>query len=190
MRIFYQKKISFPFHKMVRKDCCLYHDSIIDYNIKLIKYVEIYNCTDCQIGQLSEFNNETSCSELAKKIPIIYIVKLFNTKEINELYLKLCRKRIKGDVYIDTCNAFISANPQIPDNELFHTFVINKEGKVLMVGNPFANEKMEALFKKVIAKERKKAKNKMTYTKKNLLGQLLVILGNYCLLPAEQAGYK
>lgn len=58
----------------------------------------------------------------------------------------------------------MEANPQIPDNEMFHTFVINKEGKVLMVGNPFANEKMEALFKKVIAKEQKKVKNKMTNT--------------------------
>ena len=55
---------------------------------------------------------------------------------------------------------FYIINPHIPDNEMFHTFVINNEGKVLMVGNPFANEKMEALFKKVIANERKKQKAK------------------------------
>ncbi len=71
---------------------------------------------------------------------------------------------LRNAIYIDTCNAFLDANPQIPDNEMFHTFVINKDGKVLMVGNPFANEKMEALFKKVIAKERKKVKNKMINT--------------------------
>lgn len=46
------------------------------------------------------------------------------------------------------------------ENGPFHTFVINKEGKVLMVGNPFQNEKMEALFKKVIANEQKKQKKK------------------------------
>ena len=65
-----------------------------------------------------------------------------------------------GYVYLDTCNAFLEANPQIPDNELFHTFVINNEGKVLMVGNPFQSKKMEALFKKVIANEQKKHKTK------------------------------
>ncbi len=65
---------------------------------------------------------------------------------------------LEHSVFLDTCNVFKKTNPQMPDNEMFHTFVINKEGNVLMVGNPFANEKMEALFKKVIAKEREKKK--------------------------------
>jgi len=32
---------------------------------------------------------------------------------------------------------------------------VNNEGKVLMVGNPFQNEKMEALFMKIMEKEKK-----------------------------------
>ena len=63
-------------------------------------------------------------------------------------------------MYLDTSNVFLEANPQIPDNELLHTLVINNDGMVLMVGNPFQNEKMEALFKKVIANEQKKQKKK------------------------------
>ena len=51
-------------------------------------------------------------------------------------------------MYLDTSNVFLEANPQIPDNELYQTFVINNDGKVFMVGNPFQNEKMAAQFKK------------------------------------------
>ena len=78
---------------------------------------------------------------------------------IDEWYL-VVSKLYKTHMFIGTCNAFLCDNPQIPDNELFHTFVINNGGNVLMVGNPFQNEKMEALFKKVIANERKKHKAK------------------------------
>jgi hypothetical protein len=58
--------------------------------------------------------------------------------------------------------SFRRANPHIPDDPLFHTFVLNEQDSVVLVGDPFKNEKMEKLLLKVIEKEkqrRKKDKN-------------------------------
>ena len=125
-------------------------------DFRVVTVVKKEDCRECSIKKFGLRNDKNK-----KDVEYIYI---FQGENPVFLYNRIKDAGVRGSIFIDTCNAFISANPQIPDNELFHTFVINKEGKVLMVGNPFQNEKMEALFKKVIAKERKKVKNKMTNT--------------------------
>ena len=124
---------------------------------KIVHIIDQYGCTGCAVSLLAK-NEKLHCDLFENgAINSIYIVSV--PTESREATIRLLKQyRLRSEVYLDTCNAFLSANPQIPDNELFHTFVINNEGKVLMVGNPFQNEKMEALFKKVIANEQKKHK--------------------------------
>lgn len=128
-----------------------------DNVINIVYYIEDSHCLTCEFLKMERDIVAHFDSLSLLGIEAIYI---FSVKEQSYEFLaqELYNSKLKGDIYLDTCNAFMEANPQIPDNEMFHTFVINKDGKVLMVGNPFANEKMEALFKKVIAKERKKHK--------------------------------
>lgn len=158
MEIFYENKISFPFDRMIKKDCSLYHDSVLDRYTKLVKYVEVFDCSDCQINHLSSFDNDTYNSGVSKNISILYIVNIPHKIDYSELYSKLCEKRIRGTVYLDTCNAFLQANPHIPDNPMFHTFVLNENDSVVLIGDPFKNKGMEDLLLKVIGKEQQRQK--------------------------------
>ena len=45
-------------------------------------------------------------------------------------------------------------NPHIPQENIYHTFVIDKNGKVLLVGNPFQNDKMTALLNKILVSKK------------------------------------
>lgn len=123
--------------------------------IMLVKFFDEGSCRDCVLKEiaLNDLYNIDSCSDVGW----LYIFET-PSDNVKRFYNQVLDAGIRGVVYLDTCKAFVKANPKFPSNKLFHTFVINDEGKVLMVGNPFANEKMEALFKKVIAKERKKHK--------------------------------
>ena len=59
---------------------------------------------------------------------------------------------IKGAVYKDTCGAFLRANPHLPkDNEMYHSFVVDEENNVLMVGSPFYSKRVESLFETILA---------------------------------------
>ena len=150
---FYESKISFPTKRIIKKDCCLYHDQMSDSSFILVKYIEVDNCFDCKINQLAQFDYETYITGLSKKIPVVYLVNSPKEIDTSELYHKLCAKRIRGTIYLDTCNAFMEANPHIPDNPLFHTFLLNEKNKVILIGDPFVNKKMNSLLEKVINKQ-------------------------------------
>lgn len=156
MECFLSADVLIPKHKMI--NCSDSVDMVIGEQDKIyiVNFIEEYGCSKCKISIMSELYRNKIQNKETVLLSIIQSEKT-NIEEKQDIVksVGLC-----GFVYLDTCNAFLEANPQIPDNEMFHSFVINKEGKVLMVGNPFQNKKMEALFKKVIANEQKKQKTK------------------------------
>ena len=48
--------------------------------------------------------------------------------------------------FLDTSCVFRRANKSIPDNNLFHTFLLDESNNVIMVGNPQTNEKIRRLL--------------------------------------------
>lgn len=155
---FMNSKVYIPTEYLDVRSCSSFSDSITSNDeMRIVVLFSESECTKCKMKELSLIVQKTI--ENYNQITIIYIVPC-QKNIMDNVYALFDDFKIKGTIYLDTCNAFLSANPQIPDNELFHTFVINKEGKVLMVGNPFQNEKMEALFKKVIVNEQRKHKTK------------------------------
>lgn len=155
-----KQDLSIPQNEMISYSWSSQLDSVrTPENLSLIYYITKEQCQSCFFSELIKYERK-NYEQLEKEgVRILYIIAT-DSLNIKSLENELINARIKGIVYLDTCNVFLESNPQIPNNELFHTFVINKEGKVLMVGNPFQNEKMEALFKKVIANEQRKHKTK------------------------------
>lgn len=109
-----------------------------------------------------EYNASATRFDIDMQNNILYLldyendtVEFFDISNIIDSVYNLMWIRRTHVIYIDETYKFRQSNPHIPDNELFHTFVVNNEGKVLMVGNPFQNEKMEALFMKIMEKEKK-----------------------------------
>lgn len=155
IKAFMKKDIKLPFDVMDKRDCAMFRDSTSARCVYLIKWLEASECTPCMASNIA--NNEALYLDQNKNVEFVYIINS-HQHEVEEIYRGLCSKRVKGTVYLDTCNAFFKANPHIPESELYHTFVINKQGKVLMVGNPFKNQPMRTLLDKVIAREQKKEK--------------------------------
>jgi len=55
-------------------------------------------------------------------------------------------------------DAFIKENPHIPLKGIYHTFLLDENDSVILVGDPFKNEKMEKLLQKVIEREKQRKK--------------------------------
>ena len=53
-------------------------------------------------------------------------------------------------VFYDPDGAFERANPQLPANPLFHTFLLDRDNRVVLVGSPIGNPKMWELCKSTI----------------------------------------
>ena len=55
-------------------------------------------------------------------------------------------------ILLDTKGEFLQNNPTIPKSQKYHTFMVDENNKVVLVGNPMGNEKMWELYKKEIAR--------------------------------------
>lgn len=148
-------KLSIPKHELVTWSQNGRSDPRADSTLlSLLFYVSEEQCQSCFFSQLVKYERENYESLACQGVGLVYIFSGMNIdKDILESELQTAR--IRGDAYIDTCGAFLHTNQHIPDNPLYHTFVVDNNGNVLMVGNPFQNSKMKSLFHKVIANARK-----------------------------------
>ena len=53
-------------------------------------------------------------------------------------------------VYVDKENLFQTSNPSIPDDSRYHTFLLDRNNRVVLVGNPLASNAMRSLFRKTL----------------------------------------
>lgn len=153
---FCSKTIVIPSDKMERRFCSFYSDTA-QYKKKwhYYTYIDGADCQSCEIGKIAL--NEQSNKDKVPQLEFSYIVRVPKT-EIEYVYRKFCNARIEGTLYLDTCDAFRIANPHFPDLKVFHAFVLDRYGRVMFVGHPFQNERMEKLFFKVIDKETRSKK--------------------------------
>lgn len=113
---------------------------------KLVVYKDSMSCTPCFIETLPQWENILNKYD-SKKLSILFILSPTKTKE-NDLRLLLQFSDFKYPVILDFEKSFRSANLQIPENKLFHTFLLDKNNKVVLVGDPLNNIEINNLFKK------------------------------------------
>jgi len=86
------------------------------------------------------------------------LIKKINSKNLNyifylytdnyDLFKKSLYYKISGDypLLIDTTNAFVSDNNLPKMDKRFHTFLINKNNEIILVGNPLQNIRIKNLY--------------------------------------------
>ena len=143
-----ESTIIMPYSKMER----IYlssTDTVSESQLMIVHYIDDFNCTDCIVKDLA--NKEIS-KKIKYKIQHTYIIDC--NKQTAKTFCNLMEKHLsQGIIYIDSTRQFIKTNPQVAKSKLFHTLVINNTGKVLLVGDPYLNNKMTSLFEQIIEKE-------------------------------------
>jgi lipoprotein len=117
-----------------------------DSNAILIYYYDGNECTSCNIANLNNIIN-------IYQSPNLSIIPIFSIND-DEHYLNLTtllnNNSIKTIAYIDINKDFIRKNSFIPKDSKFHTFLLNKQNKIVYVGNPLASDKAWALFTEIL----------------------------------------
>lgn len=148
---FMSEKTKIPYREMVRRTCSLYSDTLnLRCEYRLVNYIDMdsVNCGQCKFSVLeaTERNlREDSCTN----VRVEYIVRC-SARELESSYRKICNARLQGIVYFDTVGVFLARNSSFPQESLLQTFLLNNNDSVVMVGNPYQNEKLNKLFKKII----------------------------------------
>lgn len=77
---------------------------------------------------------------------------IFSPKRGTEFQLITSLKAAQLDypVFLDSGGLFLKRNPRIPSGEMYHTFLLDRQNRVVLVGNPIGNERLWELYKKEI----------------------------------------
>ena len=118
-----------------------------DADYKVLVYVDSVGCTSCklQLDRWKKVINEMT-EETGKDIPFLFF---FHPKDMKELRYLTRRDSFTYPVCFDEDDDLIDLN-RFPSDMTFQTFLLDKDNKVVSVGNPVHNPKVKELYLKHI----------------------------------------
>lgn len=130
---------------------CLSNDTTklkYDKPLKLVVYNDSSVCKPCLMAHISEWTG--ICNTPACKDVDFYFIFSAKEADIEEYRKGYVINDVQHPVLLDTANVFQKSNPHIPGEWIYHTFLLDENDKIIFVGNPLRDTKMEKLFYKVL----------------------------------------
>lgn len=124
---------------------------------KILMYVDSTGCTGCrlQLSQWSKFITEVD-SLTNGETPFLFFL---SPKSIKDARYTLRKDDFTYPVCIDIQNQLNKVN-NFPAHDMFQTFLLDKDNKVVVIGNPIHNRAIRSLYiKELTGKEGKKSIN-------------------------------
>lgn len=118
--------------------------------VRLVVWVDSVGCSSCRLGYMFLYDEIIGHSKAAGDGFVPVFVFSPPKDKIEEVMVVLKYSEFTYPVLIDEKNLFSAANPNIPDDSRFHTFLLDKNGKVVLVGDPANNPTLWELYKKTI----------------------------------------
>jgi len=115
-------------------------------NYKLVVYMDSTVCSPCVISSLYEWNGIMKEME---NVDFIFIVSP-QPDQREASYLSVSSCGLLNVVYMDAGNLFHKNNSFLPKEEEFHTFLINNDNEIVIVGSPLKNPKIKNLMEQYI----------------------------------------
>lgn len=115
---------------------------------KLVVYVDSLSCSSCFMNHLL---NYYEVNDSLKNYNASILVVLHPQKSrVSELQTRLDAEKYPFWCILDKEGEFIGKNSGIPDNRLLHTFMLDRDDNILLVGDPTANPKIKGLLYKTL----------------------------------------
>ena len=143
------KEILFPSDYLVQymgKDTT--YDEVFDKEYKVFLYADSLGCTSCQLGLYNWYQRILETNEIAPdKVGFIFFLQPKNDQYKEITYLAR-RDNFKHPIFIDVDNKINQLNhfETSPD---YHCFLLNKDNKVIALGNPRENYLVWEFYKEI-----------------------------------------
>lgn len=128
----------------------------VDGDLKILLYIDAVGCTSCKmrisewklfISQIDSISNNS--------IPFIFIMRPKDTNNNDYIRSFLKKNFFNKPVYIDNDNIMNNKN-HFPTEIQLQTFLLDRENKVILMGNPIYNPEIKQLYLKVIKEQQQK----------------------------------
>ena len=154
------KEILFPAHSTFTiqgKDTVDFEFKNTDY--KIVTYIDSVGCTSCKL-QLPRWKQliEEVDSLTGGSVPFLFY---FHPKDMRELRYLTRRDDFEYPVCFDEKDELNQQN-QFPSDMTFHTFLLDRDNKVVAMGNPVLNPKVKELYLSLVTGNRSSKSSEQT----------------------------
>lgn len=151
---FESQPVEIPYSLLERVECIPEQDTIVTRgSFRFVTYVDSAECLSCSFHQLTNNEQKVIGNSFMDSIKMEYIV-CVPKSERKSVYINLCNSRLHGCVYFDYAGVTVKENPLLDKSSLLHSFVLNNRNEVVLVGNPFGNEKLYELLLEIMREDR------------------------------------
>jgi hypothetical protein len=138
------KEIRFP---ILQGDTARVLDSLLNIEYKVLFYVDSIGCTSCRLSlEIWNLLIQESNEQLNGRMSFLFF---FQPKYPVETTNLISSEKFYYPVFIDVYNRIGNIN-HFPKDTQYHCFLLNKENKVLLIGNPADNLSLWNLYKEVV----------------------------------------
>lgn len=165
------KEVLFPEHlvfSIYGKDTVNY--SIKDSEYKIVTYVDSVGCTSCKL-HLPRWADLIQQVDSAFPHSVEFLF-FFFPKDGRDIYHTLRMEKFHHPVCMDESDSFNKLN-HFPSNVRFQTFLLDRDNKVLAIGNPVHNPKIKEIYLDIISGKTLDPKQEEVTTKVEASSMLL-----------------
>lgn len=112
------------------------------HSSKLVIYLDSVSCSPCVISRLNELERFFDISEVSGGAFIpVFIFTLSEKYDLAAITKSLSYNKVKYPIiYVDSGREFLSNNKFIPIEQKYHCFLVDKDDKIVLVGNPISSD--------------------------------------------------
>ena len=146
-----KNKIDIPFSEMG----CFHSEAdtmrsvaAVEPKYTFVHYVDSSQCSPCALDRMYTWNK--FIDEYSKKgVRFAFIVEP-KIEQMEDVHFSIASSGLHSPIYVDSLFAFRKQNKKLPTEQKYHSFLLDKLGHVILVGNPLQNSKIEELLDKII----------------------------------------
>ncbi len=114
--------------------------------VRLVAYYDSTGCASCAVHKLDYWDKvvELSVATANRFVPMFVFSP--GKSKMGETSFALKTTSFNYPVYLDTAGLFGMLNQSIPDNLLLHTFLLDRDNRVVLVGDPSVNDPLWELY--------------------------------------------
>ena len=182
------REVVFPDNMVFTRLC---KDTVVKFwpfheNYSIIVYVDSVGCLSCRL-QLGEWKSVMAeyDSILGEHIPVLFY---FASNDVHEISHILKKDNFNYPICIDGKDSLYKLN-HFPSDMMFQTFLLDKNNKVVAIGNPVHNPKIKELYLNII-QGKKDVEGEKTLRTEITIKEPIISLGHFNWKEEKKTAFK